>query len=193
MNRLKQCAPARGVVLLAVALMFPTLAQGGQEVTVVVSPSATARVVYGSDRLKDALIKIGITVSAKMDAAIPPQRAILVGFGAGDPLVQKASALRPLSAPSGKESFLITSTLGKNRIAVIGGGESGALYGCLELAERIGQARKIPTEIQYTDQPKLRLRGTSLLWMKQGKFDWPVTSENFPWFFDRALTTICHK
>lgn len=178
-----------GVFLLAAALIFPELAGAGSELTVVVSPSASPRVIYGSDRLKEALSKIGVAASARNGVSIPSQRAIVVGSGADDPLIQKAFAVQPLKAPSGEEAFLITSELGKNRIAVIGGGDSGALYGCLELAERIEQAGRIPKHIYLADQPKLRLRGTNLFWMKQGNYDWPVTPENFPWFFDRTLMT----
>jgi len=174
---------------LASLLNVPSWGAALTEIAIVVSPEATPRVGYGAERLKEAMAKVGLSVTMSKDAALPKSRAILIGFGANDTLIQNASAIKPLSVPTGEEAFLLSTDLGKQRIVVAGGGDSGALYGCLELAEQITRAGKVPTKINLTDEPKLRLRGTNLFWMKQGNYDWPVTPENFPWFFDRALMT----
>ena len=176
-------------ILLASLACLRGSASQPPEVTIVLSPRATPWVVYGGDRLKDALTKAGVTVSVVTQAAGPTRRAVLIGFGPDDPLLQAVPAKTPLSAPQGSEAFLLTSEPGKERIAIWGGGDSGALYGCLELAERVRRDGKLPKQINLTDEPKLRLRGTNLFWMKQGDYDWAVTPENFPWFFDRALMT----
>jgi hypothetical protein len=178
-----------GVMILA---MLPTVVLPGRldaaaEMTIVVSSAATPRVVYGSERLKDALTKVGLAVTLKTENAVPPRRAILIGFGAGDPLLARVSAVKLWTIPSGTEAFSISSDLGKERIVIAGGDDTGALYGCLELAEQTAHAGRIPAKISMTDQPKLRLRGTNLFWMKLANYDWPVTPEEFPWFFDRAL------
>lgn len=172
---------------LFVVSIPPGRVQGASEMTIVLSSLATPRVSYGSERLKDALSKTGASVALKTEDAIPPERAILIGFGSNDPLLARASLAKPVTVPSGPEAFLISSALGKERIVIAGGGDSGALYGCLELADQINRTGKLPKQINLTDEPKLRLRGTNLFWMKQGNYDWPVTPENFPWFFDRAL------
>jgi hypothetical protein len=168
---------------------FPAWAAKPLEVTIVLSPKATPRVVYGGDRLKDVLTKVGAAVSVGTQAAVPARRAILIGFGAEDALLKATFTKTPLTVPKGPEAFLISSALGKARIAIWGGDDSGALYGCLELAGRIQREGKLPKQINLMDEPKLHLRGTNLFWMKQGDYDWAVTPENFPWFFDRALMT----
>jgi hypothetical protein len=87
----------------------------------------------------------------------------------------------------GEESFRITAN--QRQIVVVGGGNSGALYGCQELTELVEQTGKLPRALDFADEPKLRFRGTCLLWTKWGGlgYDWPVTRANFSWFFDRDL------
>jgi hypothetical protein len=46
---------------------------------------------------------------------------------------------------------------------------------------------RLPEQLEVVDRPALKIRGTNLFWMKQGHYDWAVTSQNFPWFFDRVL------
>ena len=175
------------MILVAGVAYLPGWAAKPLEITIVLSPRATPRVVYGGERLKDALTRAGATVSVIIQPAVPTQRAILVGFGPDDALLKAVPAKTPLTTPKGPEAFLISSDPGKERIAIWGGDDSGALYGCLELAERIRRDGKLPKQINLIDGPKLRLRGTNLFWMKQGNYDWDVTPENFPWFFDRSL------
>jgi hypothetical protein len=178
-----------GATILALlsTTVFPGRLDAAAEMTIIVSSAATPRVVYGSERLKEALTKVGVAVTVKTEDAIPARRAIVIGFGATDPLLARVSATKPLNVPSGSEAFSISSDLGKERIVIAGGGDTGALYGCLELAEETKRGGRLPAKINRTDQPKLRLRGTNLFWMKLANYDWPVTPENFPWFFDRAL------
>ena len=90
-------------------------------------------------------------------------------------------------APGQAEAFRILRK--EDRWLVIGSDASGVLYGCQELAARVKVAGRLPAAIDITDAPAFKLRGTNLFWMKYGEkgYDWPVTRENFPWFFDRAL------
>ncbi len=71
------------------------------------------------------------------------------------------------------------------------GDDTGLLYGALDLA-----ARALPDELDITDGPEFRLRGTCigmqrLFASKSGNTDylWPYTPDNFPFFYDRALWT----
>jgi hypothetical protein len=90
-----------------------------------------------------------------------------------------------------KEGFQINSE--KNTIFVEGFDASGALYGALELADRIKEEGKIPSEITILDSPEMVLRGTCIGMQKttylegRGVYEYPYTPESFPWFYDKAL------
>jgi len=90
-------------------------------------------------------------------------------------------------APDVAESFRILRRGG--RWLVIGSDGPDVLYGCMELADRVRTAGRLPSGIDVADGPAFKIRGTNLFWMKYGDkgYDWPVTRENFPWFFDRTL------
>ncbi|MBQ4227882.1 MAG: hypothetical protein II697_06720, partial [Clostridia bacterium] len=59
--------------------------------------------------------------------------------------------------PSG-EGFQLETVAGGG-IAVIGGSDTGALRGCVELAKRIRKERRLPQELLYFDAPVMQLRG----------------------------------
>lgn len=142
-------------------------------VTVRLDPQASPAERYGAARLEAALA--GLSTSAEVIAATQSS-AMLSEFG-----------VRAQFTPGQTEAFRILRK--QNRWFVIGSDASGVMYGCMDLAERVGKGRALPSEIDVTDAPAFKIRGTNLFWMKYGEkgYDWPVTRENFPWFFDRAL------
>ena len=155
-------------IRFAVGLLLVT-AGAQAAVEVVTKPDASPREVYGAAKLRAALEAPGMRVAptARVAARINASR-----FGAG---VAEAFHL----GRSGDEWI------------VEGSDASGVLYGCLELAALAQAAHTLPERIDRTDKPAFRIRGTNLFWMKnQDKgYNWPVTAQNFPWFFDRALMT----
>ncbi|MCX5758364.1 MAG: hypothetical protein NTU83_07655, partial [Candidatus Hydrogenedentes bacterium] len=72
---------------------------------------------------------------------------------------------------------------------VVGCDAPGAMYGCLELAHRIAEARRLPERLDAAEAPGMTLRGTCILLMKLGLYDYPVTPAEFPFFYDKALWT----
>jgi hypothetical protein len=83
-----------------------------------------------------------------------------------------------------------------NKWLVVGSDASGVLYGCMELAHRCSVAGTLPAELNVTDKPAFKIRGSNLFWMKSGSnlftmekggYNWPVVPQEFPWFFDRSL------
>lgn len=140
---------------------------------VVTDPAATPRELYGAARLDSALAKAGIR--------LPAGSRILAGT--------QNSSIFGNTAPAFPEGASEMFRLKRNSRGwlVIGSDPSGVLYGCLELARRVESARAMPDTLDVSDHPALKIRGTNLFWMKQGHYDWAVTPENFPWFFDRAL------
>jgi len=129
---------------------------------------ASARINYAVDQVREACDE----VSAKGAVIVSVQ-----GVG-------KADNLRP-------EGFRLKS-LGNASVEVIGADQSGVLYGCLELAERIRAAKAIPTDLDLTDAPEFKLRGPCIGMQKLikdpygGHYHWPYTPEYFPFFYDKA-------
>ena len=161
------------------------LSGGGEEVTIAVSPSAHPRVMWGAEKLKESLGRCGYRAVISVGGKRGGGGVVIVGNQRTDALIQQAVARRAANLKD--EAFTIL--VDRKRTVVAGGGDSGAMYGCLELAEVVAQGGKLPQKLEFADEPKLRFRGTCLLWMKWGGlgYDWPVTRANFPWFFDREL------
>ena len=58
------------------------------------------------------------------------------------------------STEIGSEGFVIES--------IAGGDDSGTLYGCLELADRIKKTGALPENFHFKDKPSMVLRGTCI-------------------------------
>lgn len=88
-----------------------------------------------------------------------------------------------------KEGFYLESCPGKLTV-ISGGSDSGALYGCLELEERIREEGRLPLELAFYDAPVFKLRGPCIGLQKTKiepprlTYEYPVTPERFPWFYD---------
>jgi hypothetical protein len=138
--------------------------------TVTTDPQATPRELYGASRLSDALDHSGAASAT-----------VLVG-------VKSSSLFTGVALPdlAGRTESFHLGRAG-NRWVVEGSDPSGVLYGCLELARRVTAAHGLPRDLDVTDGPAFRIRGTNLFWMKKGTYNWPITREGFPWFYDRQL------
>jgi len=82
----------------------------------------------------------------------------------------------------GEEAFAIANGAG-GKILIAGGGPAGVLYGIQQALTTRVAARPV------AEKPDFELRGTVLFWMKEGSYDYELTPEEFPWFYDRALLT----
>jgi len=69
-------------------------------------------------------------------------------------------------------------------VTIRAGWPAGLLYG-------VQQYLTSPTSAasEVTEKPDFELRGTVLFLMKEGGYDYQLTPEEFPWFFDRFLLT----
>jgi hypothetical protein len=135
---------------------------------------ASPRVKFGAERLREALRRAGYEPLAVERESIGPLVTVTVER-------QKERT----------EGFRLRRD-GDNAYHVTGGGDSGALYGCLELSRRVSAAGKLPAELDITDGPAFRLRGpcialqlTSIL-PGRDTYEYPYTPENFPFFYDKA-------
>lgn len=73
------------------------------------------------------------------------------------------------------------------RVSVLGHDAAGAMYGALELARRAKEGAGLPAKLDVSDKPSLSLRGTCILLMKLGTYDYAITPEGFPFFYDKKL------
>ncbi len=91
------------------------------------------------------------------------------------------------------EGFYLTMVPGIRLVTVIGGTDTGALYGALELAEMIRREGMLPRDLAYGDQPVYKLRGPAIgLQLTKVEpprltYEYPITPERFPWFYNREL------
>ncbi|WP_415907455.1 hypothetical protein [Oleiharenicola sp. Vm1] len=124
---------------------------------------ASPRVRYGAARLEKAL------------GAAAPRIAVRVVPGSAQP-----------------EGFTITAPPG-GTITVTGADDSGALYGCLELAARLQAGQPLPPRL--ADAPQFLLRGPCIgmqkTYLLPGRkvYEYPYTPEEFPFFYDQATWT----
>ncbi|HEY0608653.1 MAG TPA: hypothetical protein VGD35_03330, partial [Chitinophaga sp.] len=113
------------------------------------------RVQYGATQLAKALTAAGYRVSNTVSRQAP---VIIIGLLQEERIQQSIRQYQlPLNGKPGKEGFSIVSA-NKNTL-IAGADASGALYGCLEMAERIRQTGTLPANFRISDQPEMVLRG----------------------------------
>ena len=139
------------------------------------------RELYAAARRADAIAKAGVSLGAGS--------RILAGARSSSIFANTASL--PAFPEGATEAFRLKRS--GNDWLVAGSDPSGVLYGCLEMARRIEADRRMPAQLDVADRPAFKIRGSNLFWMKQGHYDWAVTPENFPWFFDRTLMLRCGR
>jgi hypothetical protein len=150
-------------------------------VYVVVPTNAAPRVMFGAEKVMAALKLVNREAVVTVAPAAPGGRVLVNRWPD-----------RTLS----KEGF--SFALGDNNdVSISAADDSGALYGCLELADRIRKAGKLPTTdiVLFRDAPKMTLRGVCVGMQKtfilpgRKVYEYPYTPELFPWFYDRQLWT----
>jgi len=78
-------------------------------------------------------------------------------------------------------------------VAIVSSDDSGALYGCLELAQRVRESRRLPADLRFSDEPAFALRGTCIGMQKpyilpgRKVYEYPYTPDLFPWFYDKEF------
>jgi len=153
--------------ILAAIIIAAASPLRGDELSITVPPNASPRIQYGASRLKGALA--GVSDSN--------QRIII--------------ELAPRQAP---ESYKLQSRP-DHTLHVIGADDSGALYGCLELSNRIRSSKGIPENLNLSDSPAFKLRGPCIGMQKtyilpgRKVYEYPYTPDLFPFFYDKAFWT----
>lgn len=163
-----------------------TLSQGAiaankERVAILLSDNASPRVRFGAERLNKALIGVGynVRVVAPTTQTQATKRIVLK--------IAKQHVKQDRQTSEGYHLKRQTEQLHR----VTGFGDSGLLYGCLELAKRVAAAGTLPAELDLTESPAFRLRGpcigmqlTSIL-PGRDTYEYPYTPEHFPFFYDQ--------
>lgn len=143
----------------------------------IVGNANSSRIAFGIEKLSQALSTSGYEVSISTEIPTDPSEKVIV-------ISEKSDSTH-------KESFKISTS--NNTITVEGTDASGALYGALELVDRIKKNNELPLQINFQDSPEMVLRGTVIGLQKtaylegRGVYEYPYTPENFPWFYDKEL------
>lgn len=151
------------------------------------------RLRLGAERLQAALKAVGLEAEiALADAAPLPGDALVAVRGKSAAVAAMESQdllLYHAGVPAG-EAYQLETVAGGG-IAVVGGSETGALYGCLALADRVRQEGEWPDELLAYDAPAFTLRGPCVGLQKttveppRRTYEYPITPDRFPWFYDR--------
>lgn len=173
--------------------LFILISCGKERVSIITSESCSPRIQFGADKLSHVLREAGYK-SDITNKTLKKCKAIFIRECTdtlGNQMIMDEGI--EFDTLPGKEGFVIQSS---GNITVINGTDaSGALYGCIELADRIKQEGKIPEKLSLIDQPEMVLRGTCIGLQKttylpgRKVYEYPYTPENFPWFYDKALWT----
>ena len=170
-------------------------ASSRKTVSIIIPANNNPRIVFGVEKLSNSLRNAGYAVKLlapiKMASATKP---LIIVASADDDLLKKATALYKINTnkKAGKEGFTIYPA-NNNVILIAGTDYSGALYGCLELSDRIKENKNLPLILSISDQPEMIMRGACIgvqkPWYLPGRtvYEYPYTPETFPWFYDKKL------
>lgn len=168
-----------------------------KNISIVIRGKSNPRKTFGAEKLQQALTNVGYQVIITNEKSVTyPNKTIFIEKENEELFesMEGKQGFNHITIPHKltiKESFSITSD--KNQIIISGFDNSGALYGCIELADRINATKKIPEKISFNDQPEMVLRGSCIGLQKstylpgRNVYEYPYTPETFPWFYDKKL------
>lgn len=184
----------RKLTFLLIGLILFITACTQKSVTILTPEVTNARLNFGINWLKDTLELEDYQVTVKKSDSYQDTRGRTIVVGKlQDTLIAQALQRNNISIDSipAKEGYIIHSV---NNVTIIGGADSsGTLYGCIRLSNQIKQAHALPDTISLTDQPEMVMRATCIGLQKpyllpgRGTYEYPITEDNFPWFYNKKL------
>jgi len=180
------------IILFLVALFFSCTQKKGDVVIISQKSLSSSRTEFGVQKLTKAIKNQGYTVHRDKAGISKESLSIELGFiddYSNDPLFD--GKLPEGDVAICKEGFALAGKDGRYIIA--GRDDSGILYGCMELIERIKQKSELPDKLSFADAPKMKLRGTCIGIQKTyvipefGQYNYPYTPELFPFFYHKEL------
>lgn len=160
-----------------------------ENITVIIPRNASPRIEFGVARLMTQLELADYKVSLLHADQLTAKGTYIAVGRAADNLIAKSG----LSFNTHKEGYTIKGG-NKKQLFIAGNDDSGVLYGCLELADRIKKGG-MPHQINISDAPEMVLRGTAIGLQKpdylpgRDVYEYPYTEETFPWFYDKKIWT----
>lgn len=165
--------------------------------TIYVSTQSGQRVLFGVKRLLGTLNKSGYEIKLEFvnyNGKLPKGKNVIVIGTLADKVLNKLYpiALKNKALTAGKEGFTISYDK-DGTLYLIGADNSGTLYSCIDLEEKIIANKKIPNQLSVVDHPQMVLRGTCIGLQKpdylpgRDVYEYPYTQESFPWFYDKEL------
>src|SRR5438270_486980 len=120
-------------IFLALVIGLVSLAQAAHIDLVVLESKPSPRVQYAMQHLSKAI--------ESADGGVTDRQIV----------VNKVDGIK-------SEGFSLDSNP-DGSISVHASDDSGLLYGCMELAQRIRESKALPTDLHFTDAPAFKLRG----------------------------------
>ncbi|HTR39985.1 MAG TPA: hypothetical protein VMH87_00020 [Pseudomonadales bacterium] len=165
-------------LLITLSLAFAVRAE---TISIIIGTNAAPRVEFGAEKLIESLKSANLDASIVQSEKVPGRKIHLET--SHDPGINA-------------EGFRF-DLMGNNDIVITSGGDSGTLYGCLELAKRISEAGNLPTAdiANFHDAPAMTLRGTCIglqkTYILPGRhvYEYPITPQLFPWFYNKQMWT----
>jgi hypothetical protein len=176
-------------LIVVVVMLAAGWAARAETISIVIASNAAPRVVFGADKLVEVLKEMKVDTTIVRSENISGRKILLHQ----SPDATIGSEGFSISRRRGDESQIKIGHELETPYVVSYGGDSGALYGCLELASRIRTAGKLPDELSFKDKPAMTLRGTCVGMQKtfilpgRKVYEYPYTPELFPWFYDKKL------
>lgn len=174
-----------------------------EQITIIKNETCSVRIELGIQRITEALQHAGYAVAEEKmpenfeDYRNIPGKKLYAGVRKEDRFLQWLEENEILifhTKEPEEEGFYIESC--PARLTVISGGSgTGALYGCMELKERVERMGEMPAEITFGDAPVFKLRGPAVGLQKTKveaprlTYEYPITPGRFPWFYDREMWT----
>jgi hypothetical protein len=166
---------------LIAGLLMLAFTMRAETISIVIATNAAPRVEFGAQKLVESLKAVNFDASIIQSENVPGRKIHLE---------------TPRDPGIGIEGFRF-DLWDNNDISITSGGDSGTLYGCLELAKRIRESGNLPVTgiANFKDAPAMTLRGTCIglqkTYILPGRhvYEYPITPELFPWFYDKQMWT----
>lgn len=172
-----------------------------ETITLLVSQSENKRLEFGSKKIEKTLKEAGYNTAV---VPVPknyaeyrniPGKKLYVGIAGEDEflgwLMEQEILIFHTHMPEGEGFYM--ETCPAELTVICGGSDTGALYGCMELTDRVRKTGRYPEEITYGDAPVFKLRGPAVGLQKTKveaprlTYEYPITPERFPWFYDKEM------
>lgn len=164
--------------LLILGVIFLSCSRQKQ-LTIVYDEGASPRIKFGAEKLRETLQETGYKTGISSDTTLLS--------GEGKTIYITSSEDTSLQ----KEGFRIKAVHAGLRVE--GADASGALYGALEISDRVKESGEVDFALQFSDAPEMVLRGSCIGVQKptylpgRTVYEYPYTPETFPWFYDKEL------